>query len=190
MLFFYLTRLDAQQSFLLDNFVLVNSNESIELRWRLTAGNTCDGITIYRSTDSLNFEKIGAIYGVCGSTFENQSFSYIDENPIYNKINYYRLQFGGFALTETRAIKVIDFRNVNYYIEPHPVISSSRLYFSNDFNLSANLTIFDLNGAEVYTLRTSSDFFELSNCNFNHGIYFFRIIIESTEIDIKGKFLK
>lgn len=178
----------AQTFFLINNFNLVNIDNKVEVNWTITAGNTCDGITIYRSIDSVNFEIIEIIEGICGSTFENQSFNYIDETPIYNKINYYRLKFGGYPATETQSIKVIDYSANDYYIEPHPANNNSILYFDNPSKLKAILTIYDINGKNIFQQKNENNYFQFASNKFTSGIYFFTIKLENNKT-INGKFI-
>ncbi len=187
-LLFIFNELGAQTFFLINNFNLVNIDSKVEVNWTITAGNTCDGITIYRSTDSVNFEIIEVILGICGSTFEKQSFNYIDEKPIYNKINYYRLRFGGYAATETKSIKVIDFTQTDFYIEPHPIINNSILYFDNPTKLKAILSIYDINGKMIHEVQNENNYFQLSSNQFGTGLYFFHIKLENNKT-INGKFI-
>jgi len=180
--------LGAQTFFLINNFLLNNIENKVELNWTITAGNTCDGITIFRSIDSIYFEVIEVIEGICGSTFENQSFNFVDEKPIYNEINYYRLRFGGYAATETKSIKVIDFTQKDFYIEPHPIINNSILYFDNPTKLTAIITIYDLNGKMIYEVQNQNNYFQLSSNQFGTGLYVFTITLENEKI-ISGKFI-
>ena len=49
-------------------------NAQVVLNWEVRIGNTCDGIEIQHSTDSISFVKIGEIAGVCGSKIENIAY--------------------------------------------------------------------------------------------------------------------
>ena len=49
-------------------FSAVQVETKVQLNFTIKAGNTCNGIEIFRSPDSVNFSLIGDIQGVCGST--------------------------------------------------------------------------------------------------------------------------
>jgi len=72
----------------------IKDKDRIILQWTIKKGSSCIGIGIFRSTDAINFEVIGEIKGVCGSTEFAQAYHFIDENPIKNKTNYYVLEMG------------------------------------------------------------------------------------------------
>ena len=84
----------AQQNSILGSFYLFESNAKIYLNWSIVSGSTCNGIKIFRSIDSLNFYEIGKIEGICGNISAEQFYNFIDENPVKNKINFYKLELG------------------------------------------------------------------------------------------------
>ena len=82
------------QDTILANFDVIVLSNSVELKWTIKKGNTCDDISILRSKDSLRFNEIGTIPGICGSPAFAESFQFSDNNPIQNQTKYYRLQLG------------------------------------------------------------------------------------------------
>lgn len=64
------------------NYFNANStSNSVLLTWEIKGGNTCNGIAIFRSTDGINFQQIGQVDGLCGSTDFAVAYSYTDLSP-------------------------------------------------------------------------------------------------------------
>ena len=79
---------DAPQ---VSKFTVESINGKAYLNWTIDAGGTCNGIRILRSTDSLIFQEVGLLEGVCGSLSFPTNYTYTDESPLVNKVNYYKL---------------------------------------------------------------------------------------------------
>lgn len=159
---------------IVENFAVSEIDGKVYLTWTITTGNTCDGTKIMRSSDNMNFEVIGEITGVCGSTETATNYDFIDEDPIADQMSYYKLELGGFGESYTRSIEVINAENFLRII-PHPVIDWSFIYFNNDLYSQHFLMIYDTRGNMIYSETTTSDFFELQPGNIKPGIYFFYI---------------
>ena len=160
--------LSGQGHYLLDKFIVYKENERVILNWTIKKGNTCFGIGIFRSTDNANYKLIGDIKGICGSSDDAISYTYIDENPVGNRTNYYVLELG-FSGKTNPPLKV-EFVNVSdkgYKIFPNPITEKSKIYFSNKINSNFTLNIYDLSGNRIQSLKTNQDYFELSLLNQN-----------------------
>jgi hypothetical protein len=75
------------QDTILANFDVIVLSNSVELKWTIKKGNSCDGISILRSKDSLRFNEIGTIPGICDSPDFAESFQFSNNNPIQNQTN-------------------------------------------------------------------------------------------------------
>ena len=73
---------------ILDDFALDLNQGKVLLAWTIKSGNVCNGIQIYRSPteDSLNFELIEDIQGVCGDLSSPVTYTFTDEHPKQNQI--------------------------------------------------------------------------------------------------------
>jgi hypothetical protein len=147
----------------------------IFLAWTMNFGQTCNGIDITRSTDNLNFSTIGDIQGVCGSPTDTVSYSFIDESPNPNQINYYRLTLGNLGPSQTLSVEIINLEGTGYQVRPNPIIEQGRIYFDNDRSEEHGLTLFSVNGLAIKELTTRSDFFEINTSDLPAGLYIFRI---------------
>ncbi len=171
----------------LDYFEASDNSGEILLKWAISKGSTCNGITITHSSDSLFFTPIGRIEGVCGGTDSPQPYSFVDLNPLKNQTNYYKLELGTSSFSDVISISLIQKNEEGYQIRPQPITSLANIYFDNpDFD-NAQLNIYDFNGQLIYQSETKENHFEIDSNNWSSGLMFFSIIIEGREI--KGKLL-
>ncbi len=179
----------AQSHPILGKFRVSVTDGVVFLSWAIVAGSTCNGIQIYRSTDSITFTQIGAIPGICGSTTFSQPYDFTDNNPAKNKVNYYRLELGGYGFSQTLSVELINLEFGNYQIRPNPITSEGKIYFSNDRKQEYRITLHNLNGAEVFSATTREDFFQINVLSLQSGAYIFNISDLENLPFAKGKLL-
>lgn len=170
-------------------FSAIQVNGSVYLDWTMNLGQTCNGIDIVRSTDSLNFVTIGNIPGICGSPTDTVSYFFSDESPVPNGVNYYRLVMGNLGPSQTIAVEIIDLNEVASQVRPNPVGDMGRVYFKNDLSEPHLLTLFSLDGSAVKRLTTRNDFFELDSSNLHAGVYAYKITTLKGSPKANGKLL-
>lgn len=200
-IFFFSTwNLVGQQHYLLSNFNGFKGSDRVILNWTIKRGSTCIGIGILRSTDDLNYEVIGEIRGVCGSTEFAQAYNFIDENPVRNKKNYYKLELGFSGRTEPPIVlEYFDVSGVGYKMIPNPIQTSARLFFENPNNSKHFLKIYNSAGQFCAQISSSEDFFILEKVTIDEAnpvhnsngsqLYLFEIIDEQGSVNTKGKFI-
>ncbi|MBK6988850.1 MAG: T9SS type A sorting domain-containing protein [Bacteroidetes bacterium] len=179
----------AQTHPILSRFIVSEINGRAFLSWSIIAGSTCDGIQIYRSVDSANFSRIGEIAGVCGSVSFEEPYDFTDNDPIKNSINYYRLDLGNQGFSQIVSVEIIDIESFGYQIRPHPAITEAKIYFDNSTLKEYQLTIYTINGIEVFSTATKEDFFQLNTSLLQSGLYLFAISISGNLPSVKGKLL-
>ncbi len=173
----------------LDRFTGAESNGRVFLEWVISSGRTCQGIRILRSTDSLNFSQIGDIGGVCGSITVPTRYTFTDDLPVKNKINYYQLELGGIGFSSIVTIKVIDFSENAYQIIPHPAKENVSILISNDTKLFCQLNLYNSGGKFLSSHFTNSNEFKLDKSYLQSGLLFFTISCSGSSHIIKGKVL-
>lgn len=177
----------AQDSLL--NYFLINKTDSgIYLNWEMKGGSTCDGIEIQRSTDSVHFSAIGFIPGICGNNSSPVSFEYLDENPIGNSYNYYRLKLG---LIEESNVVFAFYAQIDtdgYYIYPNPTNDESQLFFKNKNLNNATISIMDISGRIIQSESVKNDNYTIKLGDYPTGMYIFSI--ELANQIIIGKIIK
>lgn len=163
------------QGVTLDKFDVFQHENQVFLSWVIARGGTCNGILIERSTDNITFEEIGYIPGVCGSASAPQPYSHIDENPVANQTNYYRLELGLQGFSETRSI---DFQLLTegLNVVPNPAHNHVKIRFSNHSRQEATLEVFNLSGKLVRELKSSDMEIQVDVSNLESSIYLLRLL--------------
>jgi hypothetical protein len=166
--------LSFSQDSLLANFSLSQYDNHIHLNWTMASGAFCNGIQIYRSTDSLNFKEIGEIPGICGDPGFPMEYEFIDSFPYLNQINYYRLNLGflGYSTTKQVFFRFIEAGKV--LIKNNVQGNYTRIEFNNPRSESFELKVFSLSGNLVYfDNNIGTDAVQINHISFNNGIYVF-----------------
>ncbi|OUT69083.1 MAG: hypothetical protein CBB76_08565 [Crocinitomicaceae bacterium TMED16] len=189
-LFVFIATMVSSQT-ILDDFALDLNQGKVLLAWTIKSGSVCNGIQIYRSTieDSINFELIEDIQGVCGDLSSPVAYTFTDENPVQNQVNYYKLLLGGQEFSEVLGIEVLLIPSNSYLLKPHPIVSSSSLYFYNSNNNDVELKVFDDFGSVVYKNQTNSNRFILDSSMISSGLYYFTLENKSNKSIINGRAL-
>ena len=163
---------------MLEDFMIVQNESSIILDWTIKEGNVCDGLKIFRSEDAQNYEKIGEFFGVCGNISEPQDYTFQDDSPIANSYNYYRLELGFNGVSSPVSIYYVDFGENTSLFAPNPCSDRGVLHFYEDGDVL--IQIYDSKGGKVKEFRTIENSVEINLSAFSNGIYYYRIIGEST----------
>jgi len=177
----------SQQSVILDSFEAFEIDNQVYLDWVISAGNSCNGTKIFRSNDTLQFTQIGSIEGICGNPSSPQPFRFIDENPIRNSINYYRLELGVTGFSKIVSIEVIPLSDDGFQVRPNPASTETTIYFSNNNKEAAQLFLYNINGSQVTTITTQESYFDLDVSGYQAGMYVFIIIVPDGGVLSKGK---
>jgi hypothetical protein len=172
----------------LDEFSITEVNNKVKIDWVITSGRTCLGTKIYKSSDSVNFELIGSIEGICGSVYSRQPFSYYDEAPLKNKTSYYQLEFGGFGKSRILSLEVINTEGSDYLLYPNPLIAPTRLFIDNNNNDLLNFKLFNIQGIEINNMFTTGEYFTIDSDKLLVGQYYFFVYNSKNEIKARGKF--
>lgn len=175
LLLLYTTQVYGQQTGFVSFFKAVKNQNRVLLSWQITAGNTCNGIQIFRGTDSTLLVQVGEIVGVCGSVDIPVDYTFVDEQPAPNTTNYYRLQFG---LQGTSAIVAIDFvvtDDMGIHIRPHPITQNGKLFFEKTTAATHSLTIYNLHGQQVLQQTTTTNVFDIEGFLLPNGVYSYTI---------------
>ena len=171
-----------------DDFLAVQQNDGVFLRWTILSGNTCDGTKIERSEDGINFYKIGEIPGVCGSPDKPITYDFTDIEPFKNRVNYYRLQLGFLGITSFKTVDFIVLGDEGYSINPNPFSEGAIFLFDNPDGEEHELIIFDYKGQIAMSFKTSDNKIQLDRNYFSAGTYIFRLNTAG-KVVMTGKFV-
>lgn len=177
----------GQDKIRLDYFEANENRNTVLLKWAISQGSTCNGITITRSSDSIYFSPIGRIEGVCGSADAPQPYSFVDENPLKNQKNYYKLELGISGFSRVISLNVRDKNGKDYQVIPNPIQDIGRIYFDNPNFESYQLKIYNINGSLINRINTLQNYFDIKAHSYSDGLYLFNIT--NPETTIKGKFI-
>ena len=146
----------------------------VQVEVTLSAGYTCNGILITRSTDSAQFETIGLIGGVCGDSAASVSYSFTDSFPPTNRRLFYQLLLGGRIATDTRQVVVFDFTERPLILAPNPATDWVEVRFEAPSGSAEWLIIFNQHGQEMLREQALDGYVRFSISQLATGSYFIR----------------
>ena len=179
----------GQADYLLDNFAAFRDGNRVILTWTIGKGNSCIGIGVYRSADNQEFEKIHEIFGECGSTEKAQFFSYIDENPIKNKISHYLLELGFSGRTLPVSVLFDEVSPNGSKVVPNPVVDDAKIVFSLPDDISYFVNIYNQIGEHVIKYQDKGGISCFSVDGFLQGNYFYTVTDTFGKRISAGKFV-
>lgn len=167
----------------LSNFYLIPNNKEVLMYWTIDSGPTCNGITVWHSSDSINYEEIGNIGGVCGSSSAATPYNFTDKSPLLNSVNYYKLRLGYTQFTEVKTITIKYTEPGKLYVYPNPSINQAKIEFNNDRNKQFSLTVTNSIGNVIYKKEDviESEIF-LDTSSWNNGSYYITLTDDSGNI--------
>lgn len=169
------SKIFAQAQLLLDKYEVFEANGHAYINCVIAAGNTCKGITVYRSTDKINYERVGHVAGTCGSVISPTPYQFIDKAPIKNKLLHYKVDLGGYGSTNDISIQIVDTKEYGFQVRPNPANAQTTIYFKNEYNTAFNLNLYNLTGNVVLSQSTFANDFKLDVSGIPAGIYIFHI---------------
>lgn len=153
------------------------SEQRIQLNWITSAGITCPDLFIERSTDLKNFEEVYRHSGVCGSTFEEISYYWVDEAAL-SGISYYRIQesFGQHRDT----IEVFNpSGNAEVFMFPNPASDVLNIYRNDEGVEKASLIVFSSDGKLISQTDIENQTKSIDISQLGDGLYYFQYTIST-----------
>tara|TARA_Y100000385_G_scaffold258744_1_gene286941 strand:+ start:297 stop:908 length:612 start_codon:yes stop_codon:yes gene_type:complete len=170
-----------------DNLNLFEYNGTIYIELTISAGNTCNGVFLERSTDTLSFTGISFIDGVCGNSSSPTSYNFVDETPIINKPSYYRIKFGATQTSKILDAFVIEFGEKKFQLRPNPVNNHAFLFFENNQIKLHTFSLYNQELKKVMSKTTYLNHFMFETNHLKDGIYIFSIQQKNTQNFISGQ---
>jgi hypothetical protein len=164
----------------LSKFDYLLKNSTVALQWLTENELNGSHFEIERSTDGVNFERIGKVIATGTSTTTKQ-YKFVDDNPKY--INHYRLKLVDLDATSTyskilfvkvqqaNAIKVIE----------NPVKDNLPLSITINASKIKSITLFDFMGRQLRTIKAVSGFQNVDIANLAAGKYLVQLITTDGE---------
>jgi hypothetical protein len=126
-LFFFITFLIAQSVYCQQHIISLNlfsSNNGVVIKFTIAAGTYCDGFSILRSIDSLNYYPVGQDYTARCLGQGTEERTYTDAGAVENQYNYYQVKLEpSVEVSSPRSIYYTKGKNVNLLPYPNPVYS-------------------------------------------------------------------
>jgi len=162
----------------LNAFYGQENNGNVLLSWEISSGSVCSGTRIHRSSDGTHFTRIGEIYGVCGSLTVAVSYNFTDTVPVGNSFNYYRLEFGDGDFSEAISVEVRSLNSEGYQLRVDSERAITDICFSNKEQKQYMLSIYTMQGMEVFRDVTTADLFRVDAAAFPSQVLVFLIVSE------------
>jgi hypothetical protein len=157
------------------DFTLNSAANIVTGKFVITAGSTCSGFTVFRSTDSLNYYQIFDSPQICGNSFTPETKSFSDASPALNQINYYKVLLQPFDVAYAK-IFVGQNQGSNLVPYPNPVYqgnSTLNLKLINGGNAIVTGHLFNQGARSIQKLelRTYNDLTEINIAGLENGVY-------------------
>lgn len=153
------------------------SDQQIQLNWITIAGLTCQDLFIERSSNNKDFEEVYRHSGICGSSNEEISYSWIDTNPLTG-VYFYRM-LESFGLYKDTIEVFNPSGNSEIFMFPNPASDWITIYFDSKPLNPFQLTIWDQGGKLIKEVLLENKLNTLNINYLNEGLYFFRILSPS-----------
>jgi hypothetical protein len=173
---------------LIEHFFLALQDGKVKLEWEMPEGQMCAGIKVFRSTDRLNYIEIGSISGVCGSSVQRQTLTFIDDNPINKSTNFYKLKLGNIGYGPLDSVYVHSLGEKPFEIVNNAERSQVTIYFRNYKGDKMRISIIQVIGAYSKVYTTNSNFITIDTRELSKNLFAFEIVNSRTKETFKGKF--
>lgn len=176
----------GQEHAILSKFTAEYTGNEVILNWTIKGGQQCNGVDVYRSVDSINWEKIGGVEGICGAS-EPQYYDFTDSDPEKGNFNYYQLKLGTQGFSSIQKIQVIRYED-SYAVYPNPGNDIITLSISPNLGRGRYL-IYNPLGTLVHTAEVDAgELLTLQKATYGSGIFIFQWVSENNQ-QVNGSFI-
>jgi hypothetical protein len=175
------------------SFYAKQFHKQVQLQWSTANEINNSHFIIERSTDGKNFIAIGNVEGA-GNSSNLQNYSLVDEHPVQNTVNYYRLKQtdfdGAHAYSSITAVDFIQKEDARL-ISVNALHTNAQIY--NPEETQASLFIYDISGRLIYTkeyeLLQGNNQLYFPEALLTQGLYVLHIKNEAG-LFLTGKFIR
>ena len=168
---------------------VIEVEQSFLVNWTIDSGKTCQGQNILHSTDGVNFEEVGHISGICGNLSEPVDYSFTHSNPVPNAINYYRIELGGYGVSQIVSEYLIVVSSNSALVYPSPSQNDFFIKWNNTNNSKLTISFYSQFGRMISKEESSGEMFYGKASDFTAGIYLFEIVLDDSGQKIRGKLI-
>ncbi|MEP6584032.1 MAG: T9SS type A sorting domain-containing protein [Ginsengibacter sp.] len=174
------------------NFNATRNGSENSITWSTSQELNSRYFAVERSTDGINFSKIGQV-AAAGNSNTQRTYQFVDPSPAKG-INYYRLMIVDIdnAIKYSVVKNVKNFGLVRFVVYPNPVKEKLLLDIDVEKTGKGELNITDINGRNIYksdvTLLKGVNTIPVDVARFSKGTYFIKI--QTTDESFMKKFSK
>ena len=170
------------------------------LTWSTASEQNNSGFEIQRSTDAVNFEKIGFVKSLSatGNSSSRLDYTFTDYNPVGLR-QYYRLKQTDFDGTSKYSAVVLVTREAPTalqltYVYPNPSRESLYINTASPTKMELQLLVIDLGGRVVGKKQVSAEIgnngFDIPVAHLASGTYILKVLNSSQQVVATEKFIK
>lgn len=136
----------ASQSQVIDRFKAnITDDQSVLLGWTVLSGKTCSDMGLEFTDESLNFQSLHFIAGICGSDAEDLSYSFEHTDNLSGNL-FYRIRFNFDEFSDTISILAPVKQSSSLWIYPQPANRQMNVQLNSESLQSTELFIFEPGG--------------------------------------------
>jgi len=153
-----------------------NRNNTV-LKWEVASERNNDYFIVLRSTDGLNFDKIGRVDGR-GTSNVTMMYEFIDENKP-NQQCYYTFSQTDFDGAEKLCgfVRVVEcVTEIELKIFPNPTASNQPIHIELDKDIAIQIAIMDATGKVLYENKMPLESEKIIYPNLSSGLYHVSIL--------------
>ncbi len=132
-------------------------DRTVVLNWTTAMELNSDYFVVERSADGILFEELGTVKAF-GNSHQNRNYEFVDNNPNYGNINYYRLREvdtkGKVNFSNSIVISPVGLLNVYINVYPVPAEQSITIEYNGD-DTPSNFKIFNSLGILIFERESS-----------------------------------
>lgn len=177
------------QSVVLSRFSATTTSSGVLLSWTLDAGSLCNGISVFRGTDSIAIAEIHHIPGVCGDLSKAVTYTFQDTLPPERTTYFYRLELGPRNFSQALGVNFNALPNNSARWQPHPVIFPAKLVYRSTKEGISTLQLFNLYGQPIWEDRSENGEFVLDRGDVQKGTYIWRLNLPDNSGLLTGKLI-
>ena len=185
---------------LLSSFNCEKIGKTNELNWSTESEQNNSGFEIQRSTDAVNFEKIGFVKSLSatGNSSSRLDYTFTDYNPVGLR-QYYRLKQTDFDGTSKYSAVVLVTREAPTalqltHVYPNPSRESLYINTASPTKMELQLLVIDLGGRVVGKKQVSAEIgnngFDIPVAHLASGTYILKVLNSSQQVVATEKFIK
>ena len=170
------------------------------LTWSTASEQNNSGFEIQRSTDAVNFEKIGFVKSLSatGNSSSRLDYTFTDYNPVGLR-QYYRLKQTDFDGTSKYSAVVLVTREAPTalqltHVYPNPSRESLYINTASPTKMELQLLVIDLRGRVVGKKQVSAEIgnngFDIPVAHLASGTYILKVLNSSQQVVATEKFIK